>query len=156
MKNQNFLRKIKFQNQISLVEPNSEIKDSYLSDSESYFSSAKILFNLNKLKETTQLVYFSVYYSLLAILFRIGIKSENHLASVILLKEIFDIDNEFILSLRKKRVATYYPNFEIEKKILEKTINDAEEFNDKILNFLSNLSQEKINFYKNKFKNLLK
>jgi len=156
MKIPNFLKKIKKQEQLELVEPSEEIKESYLVDSESYLSSAKTLFQGNKLKETTQLTYFSIYYSILALLFKIGIKSENHFASVILLKEVFGIDNSFALLCRKKRVATYYPDFEIEKQSLKKLIKDAERFNGELLDFISRLTQGEIKIYRIKFMNLFK
>ena len=154
MKIKSFLKKIKKQKQIELVEESEEIKNSYLADSESYLSSAKILFKINKLKETTQLLYFSAYYSLLALLFRIGIKSENHLASAILLKEIFNINNDFILFFRKKRISTYYSDFEIEKKNLKELIEKTEDFNDDLLHFISKLNNKDINLYRIKFKSL--
>lgn len=81
MKNINFLNKLKKQGKLEIVESSEEIKESYLKDSESYLGSSKILFKDNRLKESTQLIYFSIYYSILALLFKVGIKSENHLAS---------------------------------------------------------------------------
>ena len=88
MKNIKFLIKLKKEGKINLMASSEEVKESYLKDSESYFISSKMLFKDNRLKESTQLIYFSVYYSILALLFRIGIKSENHACSIILLKEI--------------------------------------------------------------------
>ncbi len=155
MKISNFLRKIKKQKQLEIVKPSEEIMQSYLENSKSYISSAKMLFKVGKLKEPTQLVYFSIYYSLLGLLFKIGIKSENHLASAILLKEIFDIDNSFILDFRKRRIETYYPDFEIEKKALKKLIQDAEEFNEVLFDFISKITKENIKIYQNKLKDVL-
>ena len=97
MKNARFLIKLKKEGKINLIAPSEEVKESYLKDSESYFISSKMLFKEIRLKESTQFIYFSVYYSILALLFRTGIKSENHLASIILLKEIFSLDNSFVL-----------------------------------------------------------
>ena len=88
-------------------------------------------------------------------MFKIGIKSENHLASAILLKEIFDIDNSFILDFRKRRIETYYPDFEIEKKALKKLIQDAEEFNEVLFDFISKITKENIKIYQNKLKDVL-
>src|SRR3989344_8627949 len=129
MKNVKFLIKLKKEGKINLIAPSEEVKESYLKDSESYFISSKMLFKEIRLKESTQIIYFSVYYSILALLFRVGIKSENHLGSIILLKEIFNFDDSFALMLRKKRVETYYPDFELQKQILNELIEKAEEFN---------------------------
>jgi uncharacterized protein (UPF0332 family) len=151
MKNINFLNKLKKQGKLEIVESSEEIKESYLKDSESYFDSSKMLFKNNRLKESTQLTYFSIYYSILALLFKIGIKSENHLGSIILLKEIFNIDNSFVLMLRKKRVETYYPNFGFQKQNLKEFIQQAELFNEDLFDFISKLTNEKIKLYKEKF-----
>lgn len=156
MKNMNFLIKLKKEKKIEAIESNEEIKKSYLKDSESYFISSKMLFSDNRLKESTQLIYFSVYYSILALLFRVGIKSENHLGSIILLKEIFNLDNSFALKLQKKRVGTYYPDFNLQKQELNKLIQEAEEFNMNLFDFISKLTNEQIKIYRNKFINLLK
>jgi len=40
-----------------------------------------------KLEEAVSMAYYSMYYSLLALLFRVGIKSENHTASIFLLRD---------------------------------------------------------------------
>jgi len=151
MKNQDFLIKLVKQKKIVLVESSEEISQSYLVDSKSYFSSARILFLENKLKEVTQLVYFSVYYSVLSLLFKVGIKSETHFGSIILLKEIFNIDNSFPLFLMKKRVGTYYPDFKIENKLLEELMSNAEEFNSIIFDFISKLDLSKINLCRKNF-----
>jgi len=39
------------------------------------------------------MAYYSMYYSVLALFFATGIKCENHTAAIILLREIFAIDN---------------------------------------------------------------
>lgn len=156
MKNTNFLIKLKKEKKIEAVEPNEEIKESYLKDSESYFVSSKMLFKENKLKESTQIIYFSVYYSILALLFKAGIKSENHLGSIILLKEIFGLNNSFVLMLQKKRVGTYYPDFNLQKQELNELIQKAEEININLFDFISKLTNEQIKIYRNKFINLIK
>ncbi|MEK6823913.1 MAG: HEPN domain-containing protein [Nanoarchaeota archaeon] len=156
MKNIKFLIKLKKEGKINLMASSEEVKESYLKDSESYFISSKMLFKDNRLKESTQLIYFSVYYSILALLFKVGVKSENHLGSIILLKELFSLDNLFVLMLQKKRVGTYYPDFELEKQELNGLIQKAEEFNLNLLDFISKLTNEQIKIYRNKFINLLK
>ena len=155
MKSINFLIKPKKQEKLKILIPSEEVKESYLKDSESYIISSRMLFKNNKLKESTQLAYFSIYYSILALLFKRGVKSENHLGSAILLKEIFNIDNSFVLELRKKRVETYYPDFKLQKQTLKELIKKAELFNEDLFDFISKLTIEKITFYRNKFKNLL-
>lgn len=156
MKNINFLIKLKKERKISLVDSSEELKQSYLEKSESNLISAKILLGNFRLEETVSLTYYSMYNLLMALFFKVGIKSENHTATIILLKEIFDLDNSFILFAKKERVdKQYYVNFKITKKEIEDLIKGAEEFNEKLLDFISRLTNEKIKFYGNKFINLL-
>lgn len=152
MKKTSFLNKLIKQGKLELVEPSNEIKQSYLKKSESNMDSAKILFENNKIEEVVSLVYYSMYNLLLALLFRIGIKSENHSGSIILLKEIFEINNSKRLSVKKQRIQTqYYTDFHIKKNEVFELIKDAEEFNEILLDFISKITNEKINFYRNKF-----
>ncbi len=106
MKKINFLIKLHKDNKLKEVEPIDEIKMAYLQRSDESISSAKALLKINNLKDAVALAYYSMYHSLLALLFRIGIKSENHAASIILLKEAFDIAvNEEIVNHKKVFVA---------------------------------------------------
>ncbi len=156
MKNLNFLNELVKRGKLGLVNVSEEIKQSYLEKSLSNLSSAKILLENDKLEESVSLVYYSMYNTLLALLFGTGIKSENHTGSISLLKEIFDLDNSKILIMKKERIQTqYYVNFHIKEKEVRRLIKDAEEFNDLLLDFISKLTNDKINFYRDKFIKLL-
>ena len=138
MKRADFLTKLKKEGKLNLVEPSEEIKQSYLEKSESNLVSAKILLENNRLEESVTLAYYSMYHSLVALLFKSGIKSENHTASIILLKEIFEIDNSEISFAKKERVdKQYYVDFEITKKQVEDSIKKAEIFNSQMFDFIS-------------------
>ena len=152
MKDINFLNKLKRERKLELVESSEEIKESYLEKAESNFVSAKILLENYRLEETVFLAYYSMYNMLLALLFKIGIKSENHSASIILLKEIFGLDNSKLLDAKKERIQTqYYVDFHIKKKDVRDLIEKTEEFNGSLLDFISKLTNEKIDIYRNKF-----
>ncbi|MDP2908601.1 MAG: HEPN domain-containing protein, partial [Nanoarchaeota archaeon] len=145
MKRMNFLAKLKKEGKLKVVESSEEIKESYLAKSESNLISAKLLFENNKLEEAVYLAYYSMYNGLLALLFRVGIKSENHAASIILLRKVFDIDNSNISFAKRERVdKQYYVDFHVAKDDVEELIEKAEEFNKEILDFLSKLTNEKI------------
>lgn len=151
----NFLNKLIHKGKLELVNPSEEIRQSYLEKSESNLISSKILLENNKLEEAISLAYYSTYNLLLSLLFKIGIKSENHSASIILLKKIFDIDNGFISFAKKERIRTqYYLDFNVIKKDVTELIKQVEEFNGNLLDFISKLTNEKIDFYRNKFINV--
>lgn len=157
MKEMNFLNKIKKESKLELVEPSEEIKESYIKKSESNLVSAKILLNSGKLEESVSLAYYSMYHLLTALLFKVGIKSENHTASIILLKSIFNLDNKEILEAKKERIdKQYYVDFVLTKQDVIDTIKKAEIFNSKIIDFISKLTNQDIKNYRNNFEEMLK
>jgi uncharacterized protein (UPF0332 family) len=157
MKKMDFLIKLAKERKLEIVESSEEIKQSYLEKSESNLASAKILLENNELEESVSLAYYSMYHSLIALLFKTGIKSENHTASIILLKELFEIDNSDIAFAKKERVdKQYYVNFDITKEQVKDAIRKSELFNSKMLNLISKLTNESINTYIAKFKLMLK
>ena len=89
MKELNFLKKLKRKGIIELVEASEEMKLSYLTKAENCLKSAKILFRNKLYENSTSEAYYCMYDSLLALLFKVGIKSENHSASIILFDKLF-------------------------------------------------------------------
>jgi len=155
MKKINFLVKLFDEGKLQLVNSSEEIKDSYIKKSESNIISAKILLENNKLEESVSLVYYSMYHMLTALLFKVGIKCENHSASIILLKELFSIDNSGIFFAKKERVdKQYYTDFYVTKQEVIESVKTAEDFNKRLLDFISKLNNQKIKEYKEKFKML--
>jgi len=91
---------------------------------------------------------------LTALLFKVGVKCENHTASIILLKQLFNIDNSEIKDAKKERIdKQYYTDFSIVKQDVVKAIENAENFNSKILDFISRLTNSDIEKFRKKFKN---
>lgn len=150
MKKINFLAKLVKEKKLELTEPSDEIKDSYIAKSESNLISAKILLDNNKLEESVALTYYSMYHILTALLFKAGIKCENHAGSIILLKEIFSIDNSEILSAKAERVdKQYYTDFEITKAEVVNALKSAEKFNTNLIDFISKLNaSDSLNYRK--------
>jgi len=89
MKKISFLIKLAHEHKLQTVEPSEEIKQAYLQRSDESLSSAKALIKIGNLKDAVALSYYAMYHSLLAALFRIGIKCENHVGSIIPLKEVW-------------------------------------------------------------------
>jgi len=107
-----FLVKLVSEGRLESVEPSEKISISYLRKSESNLASAKILLENGHPEESVSLAYYSMYNALAALLFRIGIKCENHSASILLLKEVFRIDNSDISFAKKERIdKQYYVDF---------------------------------------------
>src|SRR3989344_1991227 len=148
MKKAGFLARLKKEKKIQAVEPSEEIKTAYLQRSEESLRSAKALLQINNLKDAVALAYYSMYYSLLALLFRTGIKCENHTGAIMLLKEVFNIDNVKIAKAKKERIdKQYYVDFSVTKEEVNKMVQTAEEFNAEILDFIEKLDNDKIEIY---------
>lgn len=155
MKKINFLIKLKEEGKLEIIEPSEEVKQAYIEKSESYLISAKILLDNNRLEEAVSMAYYSMYHILTALLFKTGIKCENHSASIILLKEIFDIDNSDISFAKKERVdKQYYVDFHLTSEEVKDMIKKAEIFHKKLFDFISKLNNEKIGIYKEKLESL--
>jgi uncharacterized protein (UPF0332 family) len=157
MKKSNFFNRLQEDGKLHLVPPSEEIMTSYLKKSDSHLISAKLLLENDRLEESVSLAYYSMYYMLLSLFFRVGIKCENHSAGIILLKELFSIDNSLISYAKKERIdKQYYVDFKIMKEEVKELIEAAEIFNSKIFDFIEKLNSEKIAEFRMKMETLLK
>ena len=77
MKKLNFLKILKKERKLRLTEPSEEMKSSYLQKAENCLKSAKILSQNNLYENSVSESYYCMYNSLLASLFKVGIKSEK-------------------------------------------------------------------------------
>ena len=156
MKKIGFLSKLKREGKLQLVSPSETIKDSYLKKSESNLASAKILLENGRLEESVSLAYYSMYNMLTAILFQVGIKCENHTASIILLDALFGIDNKSIFSAKEERIdKQYYVDFSVTRKDTVELIETAEDFNKNLFDFSSKMNSQKIKDYRERFLQLV-
>ena len=151
MKRISFLIKLAKEGKLQATEPSEEIKEAYLQRSNESLSSAKALLNIGNLKDAVALAYYSMYHCLLAALFRIGIKCENHAASIILLKEIFGVDNTRISKAKSERVdKQYYVDFSVNLEEVNNSIMIAEEFIAELNDLIATLTEDKIREYRGK------
>ena len=145
MKKISFLTKLAKDGKLQEVEPSKEIKEAYIQRSNESLSSAKALLKIGNLKDSVALSYYSMYHCLLAALFGIGIKCENHTASIIILKEVFGVDNAKISKAKSDRVdKQYYVDFSVNYEEADSSIKTAEEFIAQMNDIIAKLSEEKI------------
>jgi len=156
MRKTGFLNKLRKENKIQLVEPSNDLKTAYFERSAESLQSAKVLLKINNLKDAVALTYYSMYYGLLALLFRVGIKCENHTAAIMLLKGVFDIENSSIHKAKKERVdKQYYVDFAVTREEVSDLIKTAEEFNAHLLDFTEKIGQKEVCEYRQKAAKLL-
>lgn len=162
MKKQIFLNKLKKESKLELVEPSEEMVLSYLQKAENCIKSSKILFQNQLYENATTEAYYCMYNSLLALLFKTGIKSENHSASIIMLKELFreNVLYKIISFAKEERIdKQYYVESQQIVKVTKDSCNEmvlkAEDFLVKIKLLISQISNDKINTIRNSFEGLV-
>ena len=93
---------------------------------------------------------------LTALFYKVGIKCENHSASIIILKDLFKIDNSKISFAKTERVdKQYYVDFEISKQEVENLVKLAEQFNSMLYTFIEKLTTKQADEYREELKKAL-
>ena len=152
MRKINFLIKLKKEGKLKIIEPNTNVKDSYIEKSKNSLKSAEILLEKELIENSVPMAYYSMYNMLTALLYYLGIKCENHSASIIILKELFGIDNSKIEFAKTERVdKQYYIDFKITKEEVESLIKSAVEFNSILYDFIEKLTSKQITLFKEEF-----
>ena len=161
MKKPDFLRKLREERKLEITEPSEEMKMSYLQKAENCLKSAKLLFQNLLYENSTSEAYYCMYNSLLALLFKTGIKSENHSASIIILKRLFNEEPLYkIISFAKEERIDkqYYVEsrqiIKVTKESCKSMMLKSEDFFVKMKLLINNLRNEKINSIRNSFENL--
>ena len=124
--------------------------------------SAKILFQSQLYENSTSEAYYCMYNSLLLLLFKIGIKSENHSASIILFDKLFDNKEmvKIISWAKEERIdKQYYVETQQIVKVTKESCNEmilkTEDFLVKMKLLISELSNEKVNSARDNFVKLV-
>lgn len=142
---------------VQVVEPSENLRKSYFEKSDESLFSSKVLHKNGQYNDAITLSYFSMYNSLLGLLYFCRIKSENHNASIFLLKEVFGVDNTEIKTAKiERKDKQYYPSFSTNEKESLNAIESAEEFNSEIADFADRLTNFRINEIRNKIIGKLK
>ena len=156
MKKINFLIRLKEEGKLFIIDPSEEVKESYIKKSASSLKSSEILLGNGQIEDAVPMAYYSMYNMLTALLYKVGIKCENHSASIIILKELFGIENSKIIFAKKERVdKQYYVDFKITKEEVGNMIKSAEQFNSMLYNFSDKLTTKEALEYKREFEDSL-
>ncbi len=155
MKEPGFLGKLKKKGILRLVEPSEEIKESYLEKSANSLKASEVLLKTKLLEEAVSMGYYAMYHSLLALMFKCGIKCENHAGNIIILKGIFN-ENELhdtISDAKEERIdKQYYVDFEITEKDVSELVVRAGEFATKIKLLMESLTTDAVERIREKLK----
>jgi len=156
-----FLNKLKKEGKLELVEPSEDICDSYSEKSANCLKSARLLLQNNLYENSIGMSYYAMYNLLVALLFKMGIKCENHGGSILLLKLLFQEEELYTLisDAKKERIDKQYyvttGKDEITKEIAGELLSDAEAFVLESKVIINNLGNEDINEYRKRFAKLI-
>ena len=140
MKERDFLNSIVRQKKIFMIPQNKLLCEAYMQKSHSNFCCANILKQNNCLEESIVLAYYSAYHLVTALFFRVGLRSENHTASILLLKSIFKLDNRFLLKTKSERIdKQYYAPVEIAKEEVQDFLRQAKETNEILIYYIQRM-----------------
>lgn len=122
MKNPGFLRKLWREGKLVVVEPSDDVKESYLAKADNCLKSAKILLQSGLYENSVGEAYYGMYNCLSALLYKVGIKCENHSASIILLGTLFgagSLARTISLAKRERIDKQYYVESRQKAKVTE-------------------------------------
>ena len=147
---------------IRLIKPNDNLAEAYVKNSDEYIKSANLLMEHQFLSRAVIDFYYAMYYALSALLFKCGIKSEDHNASIEIFKIFIDkniIKKDLykkILDAKDERINQQYYLKPINLKSVKKISSDAISFINSIKELIYNLDDEVIKSVLESFKSLLK
>jgi uncharacterized protein (UPF0332 family) len=152
----NFLPTLQKEGKLAKVGPSANLFEAYAKKSQSNLSAARLLLEHGQNEEAVSLAYYSMYHMLTSLLFRAGIKCENHSAAILLLHEVFGKDNSAILNAKKERVdKQYFTSVEVSEGDVSSLVSTAAEFNAGIYDFASRLDSDSIAGYRKKLDSIL-
>ena len=159
MKKLSFLDKLKGEGKLELVEPSEEICASYVEKANDCLKSAKLLSENDLFENSISMSYYAMYNSLTALLFRTGVKCENHSGSILLLKKLLGKDDlfEMISFAKEERIDKQYyvtseQNFTITKESAQDMVSKAENFLVQMKLLITNLENKRIEQVRENFK----
>ena len=158
MKRPSFLTKLKKEGKLELVGPSDEICDSYLEKSDNCMKSAKILLKNDLYENSVSMSYYTIYNSLTALLFKTGIKCENHAGSILVFGKLFNRPELFkIVSLAKEEridkeyYVTSKKSSALAKESAQDMVSKAETFLVQAKMVIEDLKNEEIIKLRSKF-----
>ncbi len=110
MKRSSFLTKLKKEYTLTLVEPSDEIAQSYLIKSDKCIQVARLAYEAGIYENAISEAYYSMYHAVTALFYKCGIKCENHSGAVILMKELFNLNELYAIfsEFKKARIDNQY------------------------------------------------
>ena len=139
---------------LSLVEPNSDLASAYIKKAEEALESIRV----NIIKDwKISTAYYTIYFSLYAVLMKLGVKCEIHSCTIEFakrfLKDFFETNElDFTENSLKARIdSQYYIDRTVPDKQYDKMIQKAPKFLVKCKSVIIKLNEKKVNEIRDKF-----
>lgn len=152
---QGFLARLASEGKLEIVEPSEEICSAYLAKAEKSLRSAKILLENALYEDSVSMSYYAMYNSLTALLFKTGIKCENHSGSIMMLASLFrkvDLSNAISFAKKERVDKQYYVDFELTGESATELFGKAESFVVQMKFVIKELRFEQVNGIRRKLK----
>jgi len=144
---------------LSLIEPNANLAAAYLKKAEEALESMRV----NVIKDwKISTAYYSIYFSLYAVLMKLGVKCEIHSCTIAFAKKFLgdylDIEDFLFIedSLKARVDSQYYVDRTVPDLQFNKMIEKSPEFFVKCKGILVKLNEKKISEIRSRFKEELK
>jgi len=161
MKKSNFLAKLKKEELLRIAEPSDEISKAYLLKSDKCIQVAKLAYKAGIYENAVSESYYSIYNTVMSLFYKCGIKCENHSGAVMLLKDIFNLNELYIIfsEFKKDRIDNQYYipilNTEpINKEKCNERIKTAQRFNVELRAYIGKITIQEIGNIRNKFEEI--
>lgn len=155
------MSKLKSEGKLELIEPSGDICSSYLEKANNCLKAAKLLLENNLPENSISMSYYAMYNSLTALLFKTGIKCENHAGSIVLLKKLFGKDElfELISFAKKERIDKQYyvsskQNIALSEESSKDMLAKSEEFLVQMKLVITSISNSDIETAREKFNSI--
>lgn len=153
MKKIKFIKELVSEGKIRLVSPSYEVAAAYAKKSLNSLKASKLLFDQSLFEEATSMLYYAMYNKVMSLFFLVGIKCENHNASIILFKGLFKLDNFLLSFAKQERVdKQYYIDFVITRSEVVDLIAKAESFLDSLDHFIDLMTGPQKNQFREEFR----
>ena len=157
----NFLSKLKSEGSLNLVEPSEEISQSYIIKSDKCIQVAKLAYEAEIYENAVSEAYYSIYNTVISLFFKCGIKCENHSGAVVLIKELFQLEELYIIfsEFKKDRIDNQYyisilDSEPINKEKCNERIRTAQKFNVELRAYSSKIKLQEINNLRKDFEEI--
>lgn len=134
---------------ILLTEPSPRSVKAYFQKARYYLGSAKLLLLHEHLEQTVCMIYYSMYFSTMALFAASGLQPKRHTTAIILLKDLFGIDNSPLIKARDERLEKQYVlDAFFSRKDIRNLLYDARRFHRELSDFCDTITDKDAMHYR--------